>query len=322
MSKFKPQFRRLIFIDTMIRRGDYPNCSRIAKEYEVNARTITRDIEYMRDMLEAPIEYDKARRGYYYTEQTYMLPAIEISDSDLFTLCIAERALEQYVGTPLYEKLETVFRKLSALLPESVSVSASWLGEGYTFMPESSTAIKAGVWEMIATSLRGRNALEIEHRKAAGEVTRRVVHPYHVASYKGEWYLIAYCTKRSEVLRFAISRITAARITDAHYTIPEDFDFSRFMGESFGIMTESTPFTVRILFTGRAAPYIAERTWHEHQTIEENADGTLVLIFPATSIMEVKRWVLSWGAEAKVLGPEELVKEVIEELRSAAEKYT
>jgi proteasome accessory factor B len=93
------------------------------------------------------------------------------------------------------------------------------------------------------------------------------------------------------------------------------------MGESFGIMSEGAPFTVRIMFTPRSAPYIAERTWHEHQTIEEKADGSLVLIFPATSIMEVKRWVLSWGADAKVLGPDELVAEVKEELKKADKVY-
>jgi proteasome accessory factor B len=246
---------------------------------------------------------------------------MKISESDLFTLCIAEKALDQYRGTPLYGKLEAVFRKLAAMLPEEVQVNASWLGEGYTFLPDSSTAIRETIWETVAAALRERKALEIEHRKASGEVTCRVVRPYHVASYHGEWYLIAHCAKRNEVLRFAMSRITEAVLTKERYEIPGDFNFAVFMGESFGIMDEGTTFTARVAFTPDAAPYVAERTWHAHQEIWENADGSLVLSFPAASMLEVRRWVLSWGAGAKVLEPDDLALEVRDELGKALERY-
>src|SRR5262249_55455695 len=36
--------------------GKYPNCSTIAEEMEVSLSTVGRDMEYMRDMLELPIE--------------------------------------------------------------------------------------------------------------------------------------------------------------------------------------------------------------------------------------------------------------------------
>ena len=38
------------------------------------ARTIRRDIDYMRDQLHAPIEFDSVQNGYYYTEPTFRLP--------------------------------------------------------------------------------------------------------------------------------------------------------------------------------------------------------------------------------------------------------
>jgi proteasome accessory factor B len=321
MSKFRPQYRRLIFIDSRIRRGDYPNASDIAREYEVSSRTILRDIEYMKVMLDAPIAYDAKRNGYRYTEPSYMLPAIVVSESDLFALCIAEKALAQYAGTTLYGTLEAVFRKLASCLPAKIPVSASWLGTGFSFIPDSAAAVNPAVWETVSASLRAHTALEIEHRKAPGEVTRRVVRPYHVAAYRGEWYLFAHCERRREVLRFALSRITAARSTGERYEIPADFDFTRFMGESFGIWDEKESFTARILFSAEAAPYAAERCWHPHQSAEERPDGTLVLSFPATSRFEVKRWVLSWGAGATVLGPPKLAAEVRDELDRARKKY-
>ena len=56
MPKFKPQYRRLLFIDRKVRDGSYPNCPSLAREWEVSVKTIQRDIDYLRDELGAPLE--------------------------------------------------------------------------------------------------------------------------------------------------------------------------------------------------------------------------------------------------------------------------
>ena len=58
MQKFKPQFRRLLFIDRKIREGRYPNCTSLAKEWEVSVKTIQRDINYFKWELDAPANRD------------------------------------------------------------------------------------------------------------------------------------------------------------------------------------------------------------------------------------------------------------------------
>jgi predicted DNA-binding transcriptional regulator YafY len=95
MPKFKPQYRRLLFIDRKIKEGSYPNCVTMDKKWEVSGKTIQRDIDYLRDELEAPIGCDELKRGYFYTEPNFSLPAIHVSESDLFSVCVAERVLSQ-----------------------------------------------------------------------------------------------------------------------------------------------------------------------------------------------------------------------------------
>jgi hypothetical protein len=58
---------RMYFIDRQIASGKYPNVNDLAREYEVGTATIYRDIEYMRNMLDAPIEYSAKDRGWFYT---------------------------------------------------------------------------------------------------------------------------------------------------------------------------------------------------------------------------------------------------------------
>jgi predicted DNA-binding transcriptional regulator YafY len=47
--------------------GRYPNCRQVATEFEVSSKTISRDLEFMRDQLKLPVEYHQKLRGYFYT---------------------------------------------------------------------------------------------------------------------------------------------------------------------------------------------------------------------------------------------------------------
>ena len=315
MTRFKPLLGRLQFIDRKLREKSYPNCVRMAREYEVTPRTLLRDIDYMRTSLDAPIEYDKKRRGYYYTEDNYVFQGIRIRESDLFAICIAEKALEQYANTPLYEKLSAVFEKIRSFLPDSVTVKTGLLDDRFTFMQESSTVIDPEIWETVAEGLRTGRMVEITHRKAGGdEATIRMVSPYHIVNFRGEWYLVGRCSKKDAVLRFAMSRIRSAVLTREQFRVPDGFRLSDFLGSHFGIMTEDEEYRVRIMFSREQAPYVEERTWHAGQAIERNDDGTIVLSFTANSLFELRRWVLSWGADAKVLEPDILARQVRDEL--------
>jgi predicted DNA-binding transcriptional regulator YafY len=102
----------MLFIDRKIREGKYPNCSSLGEEWEVSAKTIQRDIDYIKYELDAPLEYDAVKHGYYYTEEQFKMPAVTVSESDLFAVCIAELALEQFKQTPIHDKLVKVFDRI------------------------------------------------------------------------------------------------------------------------------------------------------------------------------------------------------------------
>lgn len=66
---------RIVEFDRLVRSGGLPNCTTFAVDYEVSERTVARDIEYIRDCLSAPLEYDSDRRGYYYSN-AWELPGL------------------------------------------------------------------------------------------------------------------------------------------------------------------------------------------------------------------------------------------------------
>ncbi|MDR0710341.1 MAG: HTH domain-containing protein, partial [Spirochaetaceae bacterium] len=132
----KVRTNRILAVDSLIREGKYPNATAIARRLEVTARTIQRDIEYMRDMYGAPIEYDPARRGYYYSEANFYIKSVPLTEGELFSIALFDQLLDQYRNTPLEEDLRRIFGKIVQSLPENVDVEANFLTGQMSFIPD------------------------------------------------------------------------------------------------------------------------------------------------------------------------------------------
>ena len=156
----KVQFWRLLKIDEMIRAKRFPTVRSLAKEFEVSKRTVERDIEFLRDRYEAPIEYDHSKCGYVYTQETFFLKSLFLTDEELFSAAVFEKALRQYRNTPIEGRLKAVFAKLTELLPDdAVSVNTLWLDDTVTFIPEPSPAIRPETFEAVFTGVKTRRTI-------------------------------------------------------------------------------------------------------------------------------------------------------------------
>src|SRR5437879_3782521 len=121
VSHSRPPLERMLRIHQAIQSGAYPNASSLARDLEVSTKSIHRDIEFMRDRLELPLEYNGPRFGYFYTQEVSSFPTLQITEGELFALLVAEKALQQYRGTNFERPLISAFKKKAASLPDPVS---------------------------------------------------------------------------------------------------------------------------------------------------------------------------------------------------------
>ncbi len=318
MAKYKPQHSRLLFIDKQLREKRYPNRFSLAEEWETSYKTIQRDLDYMRYELDAPLAYSAKQRGYYYTEEQYQLPAINIRESDLFAIYLADKLLGQYEGTPVYDSLRSVFQKIEASLPEKVATrpgNDQWL---FTVLPPFATVILPEVLATVFDCLRTSTRLEIEYRNPGGEPVWRQVDPYHGVRFEGDWYVVGHCHLRGAIRTFSLARMITAKKGREFFSLPAHFDFRRLFGSHFGIHWGEGEVEVQIWFAAQAAAYVRERQWHPSQNILEQLDGSLILTMTVNHLLELKRWILSWGDAAQVLEPLSLIEEIRKTARSMA----
>jgi hypothetical protein len=124
----KVRINRILMIDDAIRSGSYPSIAKLARKAEVTTRTIERDIEYLRDLYQAPIEYNRQRRGYYYTEPNFFIKIIVLTEGELFSIALFDRLLEHYDNTPLAGAPCGIFDKIVRSMPDNVTVETSIAG--------------------------------------------------------------------------------------------------------------------------------------------------------------------------------------------------
>ncbi|NQU46532.1 MAG: WYL domain-containing protein [Chlorobium sp.] len=206
MREFRPPMVRMQYVDLQLRANRYPNCSGIARYFDISPKSIQRDIKYMKNVLGAPIAYDSRRRGYCYLQEWELSPA-ERDCLESRALMAVNKVLSQYQGTPLYDEVGRALHKVLQYLPVADP-------EGFLFDSDLSTVF--------------------EH---------------------------------------------ASRTRMEH---------------------------VVITFSSHQAQWIRTRKLHPAQSLQEHKDGSVTLSMDVVSLDGVKRWVMRYGAEARVISPEAL----------------
>ena len=318
----RPPLERMMRLHAALKARKFPNCQKIGAELEVSAKTIQRDIDFMRYRLGLPIDYHRQEFGFYYTEPVTGFPNIEVSEGEITALLVAQKALGQYKGTPFERPLQTAFRKLTDGLKDRVSFSWHDLEDAISFRSAGASVADLELFETVSKGVLRCVELEFEYRKlkSSGYESRRV-RPYHLGCLENQWYLFAEDLERRQLRTFALPRMRKVKLTTKGFRRPADFSIAQILSGSFGVYSSGKKQRIRIEFDPFAARLVAERKWHESQRVREKADGSIILELELGGLEEIERWILSWGKHARVLVPSKLASRIREEASEILKLY-
>ena len=308
LSQPKTALPRIYRIDGEIAAGKYPNSGDLARLCETSISTISRDVEFMRDQLGAPIEYDTFRRGYCYAKKTFRLPAGFAGADNLLALGMAKNILSLIRGTPLYEKSSNLLE--SILAPVASDGESKWLEKRIIVPKIASAKIDPPIWNILVAGLKKNLIITFEYLGVMDEdYQMRRVRPYQLLFDSGVWYLFGYAEERKAVRIFSLSRITNAALTKETFLLPKNFSYDDLAGGSyFGVFIGQEQFRFSINCYKDSVFYATERQWAENQKITKIEDGVRIE-FTSTQFDKVLKWVLSCGCTAVPQKPKKLVDE-------------
>ena len=318
----RQQLERIMEMDRRIRAGEYPNAESIAGILEVSRRVVFNDREFMINRLGAPIEFDRERGGWYYTDETWALPGVIVTEGELLAFFLSVEVSRRQLGTDLDSALRSAIEKISKGVRGPVSVDLETLREHYTFSGPSLITTSEKVLLDIHHAIASRQCLWMRYFTAGrGEYTERKVMPYHLHNFRGDWFMIAYDTLRNDFRIFLLARISEWEVLAETYARDGTFSAADWIGRSFQLFGGGEEEEVSIWFNPQKARFVRERLWHGSQQFEERQDGSLVLHMKTTGLVEVKNWVLQFGSGAEVLKPESLRKECKAEIEEMLNVY-
>jgi predicted DNA-binding transcriptional regulator YafY len=291
----------------------------VPDDFPKNARTVRRDLEAL-EAAGFPLvtERRNGQTRWRLMEGFRDIPALGFSATELMALLLSRNLLKPLDGTEIAESLTSALSKAAAALPpqghEYVRAMEQMFSVGLG--PHKSYREHKHTIDLISRAIDQRRTAQMRYFSASRDATgRREVDPYFLRFAGGGLYMIGHCHLRQEVRLFAVERIRSIALTDHPYQMPLDFKVDEYVQDALGVMRSGRRIEVELLFSKKAAAWVKDKTWHPSQETKLIKDGRLKMTLKVADNDELVGWILSFGGEVRVVGPEALRTKVRDEAK-------
>ena len=325
-SEAMDRTERFYKIELLIRSRGQVGFEALRGELEVSRATLKRDLQYLRERLDAPIVYDRGDNAYRFggdaRAAAHQLPGLWFSDKEIHALLTMHQLIQGLEAEGVLGRhLQPLLDKLHAMLGAN-DVAARELMQRVHIVAATRRPVHARHFEVVGSALLERRRVELlYYTRARASESRRVVSPQRLTHYRNTWYLDAWCHRSAALRRFALDAVReATALTErakevALGTVKAELD------SGYGVFSGRRLKWAVLRFSAEAALWVAAEQWHARQRVSWLADGSLQLSVPYADATELSMDILRHGDQVQVLAPPELAAQVAQRLRRAAGQY-
>ncbi len=311
---------RFYKIDQMIHERRLVSFADLLSTLEISRATLKRDLEYMRNRLNAPIVWDRDAGGYRFDTPhadggaQYELPGLWFNSDEVHALLTMQRLLANLdPGGILTPHIQPLIARLNSLLG-SAENTADEIRRRVLIVGLGKRDLKLAHFEKVGSALLRRKRLAITYfARGRGETTEREVSPQRLVYYRENWYLDAWCHLRGSLRNFALDSIRHANVIERKAREVSRRTINEALGPGYGIFSGRTLRHAKLRFTPERARWVAEESWHPKQKGRFAADGSWLLEFPYADHRELIMDIMKFGADVEVLAPADLRQRVTRE---------
>lgn len=318
------RYERILSLHRILKTSRYPvTVAKLQDELECSRATVYRDLAFLRDALMAPIIGD-GDAGFRYDNDEggrFELPGLWLSSEELHALLAAQQLMSRSSGGVLSSALAPLQSRIEKLLDEH-SAGKQWPVQRVRVIPHRGRRMDEHAFRNVCSAVLQRKQLAFEYRaRSTDEKTRRTVSPQRITHYRDNWYLDAWDHERDALRSFSVDRIANARVLAADARDIEDAELDTHLAGSYGIFSGPPKGIATILFSAKAARWVADEHWHSQQQGRFLPDGRYELKVPYSGARELLMDVLHYGADAEVVEPVALREQARSLLMMALQKY-
>ena len=259
-------------------------------DFDISTRTFQRDLDDIRSILGADIQYESAKRKY----------VLKTSENDGYN----DRLLEAFETYNVLKESRSFSDHLDF---EKIK------GSGLNYFHGLLHAIK--------------NRLQLNFNYQSfwdKEPSLRKSHPYFLKEFKNRWYLVALDLKSEIVKTYALDRILDIDITKKRFPSPKEDPKEKFENcyGIIGSVNDSVPERVVLSFDTHQGRYVKSLPLHHSQNILIDSEDELRIELKLYIAFDFIKELLSCGSSVKVIEPVSLIQEMEKNHRIALLQYS
>ncbi|TAK52520.1 MAG: YafY family transcriptional regulator [Betaproteobacteria bacterium] len=319
------RLERFYRIDQLLQGGRSVSFARLMDSLGVSRAQLKRDLAYMKDRFNAPIEYHRDSNGYRFgvprLGPRYELPGLWFSPAEIYALLTMQQLLENLQPGLLAPHVKPLLARLSAILG-SGEHSPEDVAKRVRVLRQAARELKHEHFALVAQATLNRRRLRIAHyNRMEDRATEREISPQRLVHYRDNWYVDAWCHLRNGLRSFSIDAIRSAELLADKARDVAKAELDEYMKSGYGIFSGKDVSWAKLRFSPLAARWVALQKWHSKQKGSFEADGRYRLELPYADDRELVMDILKHGPDVEVLAPPELRARVRERLKGALRQY-
>lgn len=319
MSKISQAIRLLIYLQD----GNVKTAKELAELLETNPRNIR---EYIKELRNAGYDIDsfKGKSGGYFLNHKSKLALLDLDQNEHSAILLAHELLKEKSSFVMANEFKSAVSKINYIMGRTVHNY-----QEFDYPYSAAYVVNSDIQEYsvkdnflkIHQAYKDKRVIRIlYYNPQKDELVEREIEPYSFMQYEGSWYAVAYCRLRNELRHFKLIRIKKIERTPYTYQIDEKFSLEKYREGMMGIIG-GKQYDVILKFYPPASTWVEEKKWLPTQKIEQLGNRCILFKAKVKGLVELKRWVLSFGKLVKVIEPKELITELKEELDIMYKRY-
>lgn len=229
---------RLLTVLELLQARERISGAELATRLKVETRTVRRYIIMLQE-LGIPVEAERGRYGAYRLRPGFKLPPLMFTEDEALALTLGLLNVRRVGLVVPAQAVEGAITKVERVLPIAVRERIQLLQQVLVLEePRSPVTAEGKLLVQLSEAVAQARSVTIGYRADKGEETWRELDPYGLVHLTGRWYTVGYCHLRQAVRVFRLDRITTAKLAEASFNRPENFDCLDYVKQSFaGMLT-------------------------------------------------------------------------------------
>ncbi len=320
---------RFYKIELLLRSRGCVSFAALREELDVSPATLKRDLQYLRDRLNAPIVYDAFDNGYRFDGaatrgERHELPGMWFSENEIHALLTMHQLLAGLDDDGVLSRhLQPMLERLQGMLGADAAESRE-LMRRIKVIGTARRRVPSRWFELLGSALVQRRRLWLRYFKRSDRrESEREVSPQRLVHYRGTWYLDAWCHASDGLRRFALDAVREAKLLETKAKNVPVRELEAALDAGYGIYGggDAKVKWATLLFDADAAQWVASEEWHPQQKSRHLPDGRYELQVPYADATELTMDILRHGDSVTVAGDKALAATIAQRLKSALSRY-